>query len=432
MCGGVGWSNFLSFAGLILAAVSIFALSKEKPFPGWSAVLPVLAASSIIAAGSAAWINQRLLSNPALVFIGLISYPVYLWHWPILSFARILIGGQPPLTVCIAAVVMSLVLGWLTYQFIERPIRATNSLKVPGALLLIMAFMVFIGLFVFFKQGLPERFPPIVQKLETYKMDLIAEAWREHRCFLEPSDEGHFAEECIDPVTSPGPLVFLWGDSHAAAAYPGLRRLQERETFRLGQFTTSSCPPFVGFSTPLNTHCKQANDETLTMIAKTRPNVVILHANWIHPGFSVLKDEDEVNLYLETTVESLRRIGVPRIILLGLIPQWVDGLPKTLYSYYKSDPLRRLPDRVPYTNDTVPHADRQLHEIAIQLGLEYVSAVDILCEPKAGCIALAGDGQKDVTVFDYGHLTPTGSSVLATGLQPVLRIDAGLIRRKGN
>jgi peptidoglycan/LPS O-acetylase OafA/YrhL/lysophospholipase L1-like esterase len=422
-------NDLLAIAGLMLAAVSIFVLGKERPFPGWSALLPVLAASFIIAAGPAAWINRRVLSNAALVFVGLISYPVYLWHWPILSFARIALGGTPPLSIRIAAVVISLFLGWLTYRWIERPIRAAKSLKVPGALLVIIACLVVAGLFIFVKQGLPERFPPIVRKLEAYKLEGIADVWREHRCFLEPGDIGTFAAECIDPPTRPGPLVFLWGDSHGAAAYPGLRALQDHWVFRLAQFTISTCPPFVDFSSPENIHCTAANANALAAVVRARPDVVILHANWIHPRFSVLKDEDEVGLHLKATVERLRRVGVRRIILLGLVPQWVDGLPRTLFRYYKTDPLHRLPERIPYTNDSVPHADRRLREIAAQLGVDYVSALDILCQSDAGCIAVLGEEDRGLSAYDYGHLTPAGSKFLAAGMQPLLQSVAAGARQ---
>jgi len=76
-------------AGLALVAAGIALLSAGRAFPGWWALAPVVGSSLLIAAGPAAWINRRLLSNPVMVYIGLISYPLYLWHWPLLVYARI-------------------------------------------------------------------------------------------------------------------------------------------------------------------------------------------------------------------------------------------------------------------------------------------------------------------------------------------------------
>ena len=89
--------------------------------------MPVLAALLIISAGPAAWINSKILSNKIFVWFGLISYPLYLWHWPLLSFARIIESGSPSREIRIAAVVSSIVLAWLTMKLIEKPFRFGNQ-----------------------------------------------------------------------------------------------------------------------------------------------------------------------------------------------------------------------------------------------------------------------------------------------------------------
>ena len=131
--------NVRSTLGALLIATGIIVISKERDFPGWWAVLPALGAVLIISAGAQAWINRVVLSNRVLVWFGLISFPLYLWHWPLLSFARILEGETPAWQIRVAAVLIALALAWLTYRLIEIPIRfGPQSRSTTVTLLLLM------------------------------------------------------------------------------------------------------------------------------------------------------------------------------------------------------------------------------------------------------------------------------------------------------
>src|SRR5262249_42683265 len=124
------WRDFSAAIGMLLILAGI-SFTSEESFPGWWALLPVLGAFFIIGAGPQAWLNRAMLATPQLVFVGLISYPLYLWHWPILVIARTAIrtehGNEYLRTTAIIAVALTFVLAWLTYQFIERPIRTRKS-----------------------------------------------------------------------------------------------------------------------------------------------------------------------------------------------------------------------------------------------------------------------------------------------------------------
>jgi peptidoglycan/LPS O-acetylase OafA/YrhL len=117
-------STLHAFIGLALLAVAVATVTRTHAFPGWWALLPVLGTCFILAAGSDAWFNRVVLSNRVMVGIGLISYPLYLWHWPLLVFARLAeYNGAPPWPIRLAAVALSVLLAWLTYIVIERPLR---------------------------------------------------------------------------------------------------------------------------------------------------------------------------------------------------------------------------------------------------------------------------------------------------------------------
>jgi peptidoglycan/LPS O-acetylase OafA/YrhL len=125
--------NIMSLLGATLFMLGVLIITKEKSFPGWWALIPTLAGVLIIAAGPRAWLNRIILSHRVLVWLGLISFPLYLWHWPLLSFARIIESETPSLQIRIAAVIVSFVLAWLTYRLVETPIRfgTSNRIKTP-------------------------------------------------------------------------------------------------------------------------------------------------------------------------------------------------------------------------------------------------------------------------------------------------------------
>ena len=116
-------SNLMSFVGLLLLAYGVIRINESLSFPSKWALIPVLGAVLIIASGSKAWLNRIFLMNPIAVWFGLISYPLYLWHWPILSFLQIAEGEMPHRDARILAVMLAVFLAWLTYKLVESPIR---------------------------------------------------------------------------------------------------------------------------------------------------------------------------------------------------------------------------------------------------------------------------------------------------------------------
>src|SRR5262249_3832279 len=107
--------------GLMLAALALF--NRHTPFPGWAALMPTIGAGLVIAGGPDAWVNRVFLANRGFVFVGLISYPLYLWHWPLLTFARLTDFGGTSSPITAGVLLLSAALAWATYRFLENPIR---------------------------------------------------------------------------------------------------------------------------------------------------------------------------------------------------------------------------------------------------------------------------------------------------------------------
>ncbi|RUR06125.1 acyltransferase family protein [Legionella sp. km772] len=152
--------NLCSILGFLLTMIAAFSFSKQTVFPGGWALLPVLGALLIILAGPTAWLNRKVLAHPVLIWFGIISFPLYLWHWPLLAFARVMEGDIPSQTIRISVVLLSIILAWLTYKLIEKPIRWSNKANTPKllALALLMATIGSVGFYIKKQEGLSARF----------------------------------------------------------------------------------------------------------------------------------------------------------------------------------------------------------------------------------------------------------------------------------
>jgi peptidoglycan/LPS O-acetylase OafA/YrhL len=140
-------SNWQSVTGVLLILGGLLTITNDKAFPGWWALLPTVGAFLVISAGPAAWLNRNVLANRVLVWIGLISYPLYLWHWPLLSYGWIINGGLPARTIRFLLIFASVVLAWLTYGLWEKRFRRIESWNsTVTSLAVVLALFVAIGL----------------------------------------------------------------------------------------------------------------------------------------------------------------------------------------------------------------------------------------------------------------------------------------------
>ena len=141
----VPFGNCLSLAGLVLICLGMALLHQADPYPGWRAILPVAGSLLIIGAGKQAWVNRFFLSHPAIVWIGLISYPLYLFHWPPRAFVHIVKGDHPELSYTLWALAIAFALTLATYYLIEKPIRFSKSPRIVPILSIAFVFTSILG-----------------------------------------------------------------------------------------------------------------------------------------------------------------------------------------------------------------------------------------------------------------------------------------------
>ena len=248
--------NIFSVLGLALILTAVFALDS-KDFPGYKALLPVMGAVLMIAAGKDSFLNRYLLSNRVMVWFGLISYPLYIWHWPFLSFAWIVGGEMPELKVRIGCVVLAIVMSAVTYYFVEPGLRwgRYGGYKAAG-LLSVMVVIGVAGYSVERHDGYTARMNDPDQPM----IDAVNKRMDEDnlRCLKEipdwnrlTMDDGYGIVKCHLQLPAGKNTIAIIGDSHAGHLYSGLSEVAVNNE-GVAAFPTNCAIPLIGLSTSPN------------------------------------------------------------------------------------------------------------------------------------------------------------------------------------
>jgi peptidoglycan/LPS O-acetylase OafA/YrhL len=228
----------MSLVGFAAISLGLALINEQRHFPGFWALLPTGGACLIIAAGPHAWLNRVILSWRPFVFVGLISYPLYLWHWPALVFAQLLSAGRISWQGEALAVAVSCLFSFGTWRVIEARIRHSTSATTP-VLLCVAVSLVGAGGLYFFKHPVTNRLAsPRIQKL-----DAATEDW--DYPFLNNFGKDRRGRLGVVPGADEGQILFV-GDSHMEQYYPRVKLLasQHPDTFPSSTFITrSGCPP---------------------------------------------------------------------------------------------------------------------------------------------------------------------------------------------
>lgn len=379
--------------GIALVVWAVLSYNEYTPFPGWRALAPCLGTALIIAAGGqGTQLTGRILATPPLRFIGLISYSLYLWHWPVivlllqwLPATRLDLSGQ------ILAGSASLILAILSWRWIETPFRRSTasprlvigmSMLAVGVLCALAASLVVTG-------GLPGRFDRDTNRIAAALDYPQAEVLRAHRCFLIEASDRYDLPHCLSGRPD-APDILLLGDSHAAHLWPGLSAVYRGSDIL--QMTASGCRPLARQDGYISGQCRRlmrwAFDDYLT---SHRPELVILAGRW--------KSADLPGL--EATLAILRRRGID-VLVAGPAPAWQLPVPRLLALGRE----RGVPDLpAQFFEDDLIGLDREIAMIARSGGATYVSLLRASCRPLCDLIGTNGDP----LVVDDSHISAEGS-----------------------
>jgi hypothetical protein len=381
-------------------AYGFWSIGKELAFPGYWALIPVIGTLLILMAGPNAWINRFILSNKVAVWFGLISYPLYLWHWPLLSFARIIESEVPGRHIRIAAVLLSVVLAWLTYRFIERPIRFGKHWRLKVKMMVFtLAVIGSIGYWVYREDGLHSR--AIITHNEKVNLLLEGTFWKytaNENCVKNFGNT--FTSWCMLSEDSQEPTILLLGDSFANNLYPGL----VSNTAFKGEI-------ILNFSS-----CTLSKINSCNFIHKKIDGIKsIKYAYIAYRYIDLINFQSE--LFLINQIRFLRKKNI-KIFLLGPKPE-LDYDIKGCFSR----PFRAVPKSCYLSASQVEKQEMEANELIQKLLRKYpeVTFIDQNALFKSGNeeysfkkdgLPLLRDGK------DYGHLSELGSNALSGYLEP--------------
>jgi peptidoglycan/LPS O-acetylase OafA/YrhL len=268
--------NWMALGGLTLLIAALILLTKNDQFPGWLALLPTVGTCLLIAAGNRSWINSRLLGNPLMVWVGLISYPLYLWHWPLLSFQRILSPNRPSAGMTLITLAVAVTLAWLTYRYVERPIRTSRARLRP--FLALMAGISVIGII-----GLLGFSAGIEPRSAAYGLEKIITA---HNAMAFPGPNLVQLTSGDAPIRQQGkndPAILLLGDSEMEQYYPRIDWLLTNHPLqarRIVYATHGGCPPIPFVRENHLPWCDGLVERDIKLAEDPTIDTIVIAADW--------------------------------------------------------------------------------------------------------------------------------------------------------
>jgi peptidoglycan/LPS O-acetylase OafA/YrhL len=422
--------------GLALICWSVWSYGPPRPFPGVNAIVPVFGAALIIHAGACGPnLIGRLLSVRPIVFIGLISYSLYLWHWPLLVFTRHLFIGVDLTSFHVAAVLgLAAVLAILTWKFVEQPFRKHHrSFGIVGfrkAGFATLAVSV-TGLAIIQANGFPSRFSDDVLTLARNGNALLS---LENKCHDLPLSQARAGDFCTIGADDRGdPSFIVWGDSHAAAFLSTISRVADEGGHTGFYAGRTACPPLLGVERPVrgaqNT-CKKFNNSVIAAIRSTESiDTVILVARWARyadgsryknePGTtmfiadaisdSVSVEENEATFArgLRRTVYELIAAGMD-VTIIGPVPEVGWHVPKSLAMQEYLGVERTIAPTREEFEDRQELVIREMTAMAEIPSVDVVFPHDSLCE-EDHCAIRQGSA---LLYMDDDHLSASGAALV--------------------
>jgi peptidoglycan/LPS O-acetylase OafA/YrhL len=400
--------------GVVLILVAIFS-PRGPRFPGFEALLPCMGAALFIWSGSGvpSQAPSRHWFPTVLRFYGRISYSMYLWHWPLFTFARFSKNGLVlgPFD-RIALAFLTLGVSYLSWRFVEQPFRLKSLLPTrkaafgsAGAATAALLAASVAGIFLS-----PSDTDRAASQLEAYDSPDYRPPYRFGSCFAP--DSGVFGDDCLGLATGKT-NVLLWGDSLAAHYYYGLSKTTDPEAVNILQATRPACMPTFNAAAQVAS-CRGMAMQMDAFFGDHRPDLVILSADWLEyarpPRF------DGMIADVTRTISQLNGSGIA-VVLLGPAVQFRTRLPSMLLRSQlrhvepRSDDFV-LPDI--FALDRMMKAALPAHD-----KFSYVSVVDAVC-PERQC-PLTIDGGIPLS-WDHAHLTAEGSVYVMSRLLPLLRL----------
>jgi peptidoglycan/LPS O-acetylase OafA/YrhL len=392
--------NLVAVSGLLLILIPVFVYSEHIPFPGVAALAPVLGAVMLIHSGQADTCVSRILKFKALVFIGLISYSLYLWHWPIIVFTKYRALESLSATTGAILVAASFIAAWVSWKWVEQPFRKRKAHSASAGRIVVtgmcaMSFIVAIGLMAVLTDGLPQRLSPEAQRYASMMDEKrYFGIYDRGGCFLDYHQSvADYRPECAEfPEDEDHINVLIYGDSFAAHLYPGLAEVG-RPGIEVRQYTATSCRPFpVG-----DAWCDTIYQNFFSkVLPESETDVILVSAYWT-PLYRRL-GAAEFSRRLSETIAQIKKYG-KHVVLAGQSPTYRRAIPYMLL-------VRQVFDGDFYASAASGKViNAELKKIANETDAVFVDFYNYACNGKSCLAALNGEP----LYWDFAHMTLAGS-----------------------
>jgi len=401
-----------SLAGLALISASFFLISRTTVFPGFAALAPCLGAALVIFAGSGGQsLGGRAISFPALTFFGAISYSLYLWHWPILAFARHFLGRAPEPWPAALLVGVAIVAAAASWRFVEQPVlrssmSRTRAFGLAGAA---MALVSLAALGIRSAEGLPGRFTPAAQALFSAAGDYNH---HRHLCHSDIDRPIAYAQNCVFGKPHAPPTIAVWGDSAGAELVVALGEMLGARGQAVMQITSSACPPALDYQMlPGRPDCAAHNSATVeNLVRDTQVRTVLLTIN-----YQRYPTEDRLRLFagLERTVAALQASGKTVVLVYPFPNPWFDTPDLLGRRAQRGEPLNTLGvSFASYARDNAPIITF-FDALSVRTGATSFRPTDGLC---TGEVCPAHHPEYGALYWDGNHISVSGARLALTQL----------------
>lgn len=404
-------NEIMSAAGIALIVVGLFWLTPDSAFPGPNALLPCLGAMLLIVFGRDTS-TGRILSSGLIRYIGKLSYSLYLWHWPVIVFYRLIMFTGNPFLDSSVMVVVSFTLAIFSYHIIERPFRqgASQTWGPPSVLLTsggALGIVTAVGVLFATTEPLIRRFPDEVRTIANFVEYADTEEGKaqfgEGRCFVSGQNDFPFDRAACQAFAEGKRNVLLIGDSHAAQYSQALREAYPDVHFI--QVTVSGCRPLLAEKG--RKKCWTIMNDAFKDLVNGGRKVdgVVLAARW---------QLDELDDLRRTLRFVKSQIG--NVVVLGPTAEYESDFPIYLATEILTSSSGLAETRLIKGKAEL---DRTIEEASKSEGVQYVSIYRLFCDNDS-CQERSPNGSP--MQFDYGHLTLDATRYLVGKMKSALHV----------
>lgn len=407
--------NIIGALSLATLLICIFTYDEQMAFPSWNAIVPCLSTALIILAGSSSNGHKscanKLLGAAPLVYVGLISYSLYLWHWPILVITQSVTWkarGMPPMGATLL-IISTTLLAYITWKFVERPFRKYGKTK---------------------KSQLATIFAGVLSLIAVYFLGQTAVNIGHHKSKIEQPIPHVLSEILISTQTTPGikcegspditkilsngggcivgadssfpPSFALIGDSHARMWTQGIDESAKAHHQKVLISAHSSCIPLLDQVPPARPSCTEITSAKLAHLENSEIRNIVLSGYWIDMA-RTNSEADALVAAMKKTVEQLQNSKKNVYILLD-VPQLPDSRMSMIFALDSQDGLSTGPSYASYTKEQ-GYLNRAITNLATSKNIKTLKPADVMCD-ESSCLA-AFNGK---TFYgDQHHITDEGS-----------------------